>query len=553
MPPFRRTHRAPDATGAKVIDPPVRGAADGSGGSIEALVDNNRLLRAAFDTRIGDLKLWELVAATRREVLTVAAEYSRSYRDIVRPDNVAEWIARPIIMGGHQPDLFHPGVWLKNAALDAYARQVGGTALNIVVDSDRCARTTIAVPVGTPREARLEHVPFDAMAPEMAWEERGILDEDCFDSFGDRASDLLAPLVPDPILRRWWPLAIERACESHRLGLAIAQARHILEQRFGFETLELPVSEMMRLPTVMVFMGWLLAHARPLHEAYNASLAAYRREHRVRGRGRPMPDLAVRHDASGEWLEVPWWLWSRDDTRRRRVFAHATPDMLALSDMETLRVELPIAPDISPSKWIDALSRMEEHGLRLRPRAILTTLVSRVLVADVFVHGIGGAAYDRITDDIVRRLTGCDPPRHAVVSGTLRLPIERAFPGFDADDPEAKLAALQRQIRDIEFHPETFLEPLAAQSHEVRDLALEKHRWIDTFPTPALAKRRCREIRAANERMVFHARDVKDGLLARVGPLAAAVRARKLLAARDYPWCFYAEKTLKSFLLLESG
>ena len=552
MPPFRRTHRAPDASGARLLDPPVQPAADGTGGSIEAVIDNNRLLRAAFDTRIGDLKLWELVAATRREVLTVAAEYSRSYRDIVRPDNMADWIARPIIMGGHQPDLFHPGVWLKNSALDSYARQVGGTALNIVVDSDRCARATVAVPVGTPREARLEHVPFDAAAPEMPWEERGILDEDCFDSFGDRASDVLAPLVPDCILRRWWPLAIERACESHRLGLAIAQARHILEERFGLQTLELPVSEMMRLPTVMVFMGWLLAHTRQLHEAYNASLAAYRREHRVRGRARPMPDLAVRHDASGEWLEVPWWLWSRDDTRRRRVFAQATPDMLALSDMETLRVELPIAPGVTPSKWIDALSRMEEHGLRLRPRAILTTLVSRVLVADVFVHGIGGAAYDRITDDIVRRLTGCDPPRHAVVSGTLRLPVERTFPGFDADDPTARLAALQRQIRDLEFHPERFLEPLDAQPQEVRDLANEKRRWIDTFPTPALAKRRCREIRAANERMVFHARSIKDELLGRVGPLAAAVRARKVLASRDYPWCFYAEKTLKSFLLLES-
>ncbi|NBX30146.1 hypothetical protein EBR04_06870, partial [bacterium] len=212
-----------------------------------------------------------------------------------------------------------------------------------------------------------------------------------------------------------------------------------------------------------------------------------------------------------------------------------------------------LAPELSPSKWIDALSRMEEHGLRLRPRAILTTLVSRVIVADVFVHGIGGAAYDRITDDIVRRLTGCDPPRHAVVSGTLRLPIERAFPGFDADDPAAKLAALQRQIRDLEFHPETFLEPLATQPQAVRDLVQEKRRWVDTFPTPALAKRRCREIRAANERMVFHAREIKSDLLARVGPLATAVRARKLLVARDYPWCFYAEKTLKSFLLLESG
>jgi len=553
MPPFRRTHRAPANSGGRLVDPPVVAAEDGGGGSIEALVDNNRLLRAAFDTRIGDLKLWELVAATRREVLTVATEYTGSYRDVIRPDDVADWISRPLVVGGHQPELFHAGVWLKNSALDAYARELGGTALNLVVDTDRCVRTSVAVPVGTPREARLEHVPFDAPAREMAWEERGIVDEECFASFGDRAARILEPLSPDAILRRWWPLAVERSRECHRLGLALAQARHVLEERLGLQTLELPVSEMVRLPTMMVFMGWLLAHARQLHEAYNAALAGYRREHRVRGRGRPMPELAVRHDASGEWLEVPWWLWSRDDPRRRRVFASiASPGALALSDMETLRIELPIGVDTPPSKWIDALSRLEEHSLRLRPRAILTTLVSRLLVADVFVHGIGGAAYDRITDDIVQRLTGCDPPRHAVVSGTLRLPVELAFPGFGADDPTAKLAAVQQAIRDLEFHPERYLEPIDSRPDVVRDLVAEKRRWIDTFPTTALARRRCREIRAANERLAFHTQDMRREMLARVGPLATAVRARKVLESREYPWCFFPEKTLKTFLLLET-
>ena len=542
---------APDASGGRLIDPPV---VPGPGtGSIEALVDNNRLLRAAFDTRIGDLKLWELVAATRREVLTVAAEYTGSYRDVRRPDDMADWIARPIIMGGHQPELFHAGVWLKNAALDAYARQVGGTAINLVVDSDRCPRPAVTVPVGTPAAARAELVAFDADAAEMPWEERPVVDPDCFASFGSRCAALLAPLEPQPIVRGWWPLAVERAAASHRLGLALAQARHILEERFGLETLELPVSEMMRLPTMMVFTGWLLAHARQLHEAYNAALAEHRRVHRVRGRGRPVPDLAVRHDAAGEWIEVPWWLWSRDDPRRRRVFANtATPGALALSDMETLRVELPIAADTSPSKWIDALSRMEEHALRLRPRALVTTLVSRLLVADVFVHGIGGAAYDRLTDGIVRRLTGCDPPRHAVVSGTLRLALDDEFPGFAAADPEAELAQVQQTLRDLEFHPERHLVPVAAQPAEVRDLITEKWRWIETAATPALARRRCRHIRTANERLAFHTQPLRTDLLARVGPLAAAIRGRKLLRSREYPWCFFPEKTLRRFLLLEN-
>jgi hypothetical protein len=553
MPSPRRPHRAPAESGGRLVDPPVVSLADGPGTSIEDLVDNNRLLRAAFDTRIGDLRLWELVAATRRELLTVAAEYTGSYRDVTRPDDVADWIARPLIMGGHQPDLFHPGVWLKNAALDAYARQLGGTAVNLVVDTDRCAGTSVGVPVGTPREAGLEQVPFDAAAAEMAWEERGVVDASCFSSFGDRAARLLEPLVPDAIVRRWWPLAVERAAESHRLGLGLAQARHILEERFGLETLELPVSELVRLPTVMVFMGWLLAHARQLHEAFNAALAAERRASHIRGRGRPLPDLVTRTDHSGEWLEVPWWLWSRDDPRRRRVFANlSTPGGLTLSDLETVRIELPIAVDTSPSRWVDALSRMEEHEVRLRPRAVLTTLVSRLLVADVFVHGIGGAAYDRITDDVVRRLTGCDPPRHAVVSGTLRLPLERTFPGLAADDPAAKLAAVRRTLRDLEYHPERHLGQSAALPVDARDLVTEKRRWIDTPPTPTLARRRCQAIRAANERLADHARQARQELLARIEPLSRAVHAREVLLSREFPWCFFPEKTLKNFLLLET-
>ena len=134
--------------------------------SIDTLLDNNRLLRAAFDTRIGDMRLWELVAATRREVLAVATEYTGSYRDVERPRDVADWIARPIIMGGHQPELFHAGVWLKNSALDAYARHVGGTAVNLIVDTDRCNRAAVGVPLGTPQEARLEMVPFDGPGPD---------------------------------------------------------------------------------------------------------------------------------------------------------------------------------------------------------------------------------------------------------------------------------------------------------------------------------------------------------------------------------------------------
>jgi len=554
MPPSRSPKRAPQESGGRLIEPAVE--------AIEPLLDNNRILRASFDTRVGDLRLWELIAATRRELLSVAFEYTASYRDVDRPDDMADWIARPIVMGGHQPQLFHPGVWLKNFVASDYAARLGGTAINLVVDTDRCVGTTVGVPVADGpgidlATTRSVPVPFDAAAPDMAWEERGVIDPECLAAFGTRVCSLLRPLVPDPILRRWWPLVVERAGESHRLGLAIAQARHILEAAFGGDSLELQVSEMVKLPTVMVFTGYLLAHARELHEAYNASLAAYRRRHRQRSPGRPMPDLvcqasgAASGDASGEggsaWYEVPWWIWSKDDPRRRRVHAQFSPSgNLTLSDLQTLRIELPISPDTSPSRWVDALSRLEEHQVQLRPRALVTTLIARVLMADVFVHGIGGAAYDEITDDIVRRLTGCDPPRHAVASGTLRLPLDIG------PDPRIGLAEDHRLLREMQFHPEKHLAPIEMQPAAVQDLVARKRQWIDTFPTTALARRRCHEIRAANEGLAAFLGGRRAEILAHHSALASHVQGWRTLASREFPWCFFHEKQLKPFLLLEN-
>jgi hypothetical protein len=548
----RRTYEAPESSGARLIAPPV--VPSPGTGSIEALVDNNRLLRTALDLTIGDMRLHELVAATRRELLMVATEYTGSYRDVDRSSTIAEKVTRPLVMGGHQPELFHPGVWLKNSVLDAYARQVDGVAVNLVIDCDRCHRAAVDVPVGTPADAHYESVAFDGDAAAMAWEERGVVDQECFKSFGTRAADALAPLVPEPIVRRWWPAVVERAKASHRLGLAIAQARHIVEDRFGLETLEVPVSELVRLPTVMVFTGWLLAHARQLHDAYNAALGAHRSARRVRSLGRPMPDLAEQQDAAGAWFEVPWWIWSREDPRRRRVFAqHTMPDALVLSDLETVRVELPISSQTSPSKWIDALSRLEEHGYRLRPRALVTTLMARLIFSDVFVHGIGGAAYDSITDEIVRRLVGSDPPRHAVASGTLRLPLASVFPGIEEADPAAELVTVRRTLRDIAYHPERHLGDGMDLPAEVRALVGSKQEWIRTVATPALARRRCHEIRAANTRLAGYATQLVGDLEARAVLLQAAQRARNVLRARTHPWCFFPEKSLRKFLLLENA
>ena len=49
-----------------------------------------------------------------------------------------------IFLAGHQPELFHPGVWFKNFALGDLARRYQATAVNLVIDSDTVKSTVAA-------------------------------------------------------------------------------------------------------------------------------------------------------------------------------------------------------------------------------------------------------------------------------------------------------------------------------------------------------------------------------------------------------------------------
>ncbi len=52
-------------------------------------------------------------------------------------------------------------------------------------------------------------------------------------------------------------------------------------------------------------------------------------------------------------------------------------------------------------------------------------MFARLVLSDVFIHGIGGAKYDQLTDAIVRRFFGVEPPGYLVATATLKLPLPR--------------------------------------------------------------------------------------------------------------------------------
>ena len=105
-----RSLRAPQGDGQKLIDPPWE--------ALPQVVTANRAQLASVDYDVQGRSLAELSASARRELVEKATAYTAQYRDVpARLQNAESLADVPFILAGHQPQLFHPGVWYKNFVL----------------------------------------------------------------------------------------------------------------------------------------------------------------------------------------------------------------------------------------------------------------------------------------------------------------------------------------------------------------------------------------------------------------------------------------------------
>jgi hypothetical protein len=516
---------APREDGAIVIEPPPSLAG-------QMAARNQAILQAAnYDVQGRDLRA--LSRDAREQLLATAATYTRSYRDVeVGADSGT------IFLAGHQPEMFHPGVWFKNFALARLARQHNAVPINLVIDSDAMKSASLRVPGGSVEHPRIDSIPFDKATTDAPFEQRPILDRDLFAAFGRRCAEQIKSLVSQPIVNKYWPLVLARSKETNNLGACLAQGRHQLEQSWDLQTLEIPQSQVCDLPAMQWLIVHLLAHLPRLWEAYNHAVAGYRREHHVRSAAHPAPELTAEDD----WLEAPFWIWSANASRRRRLFVRQRNDHLLLSDRAGVEIPLSINVESDAGTAVDQLIELGQRGIRIRTRALITTLAARVLLGDLFMHGIGGAKYDQVTDRLICRFFGLEPLGYMVVSGTLRLPISR--PSVSPED----LRLVQHRLRELEFHPEVFLDGAgAAATYDAEKLVAEKRRWIATEPTAQTARQRCHAIRLANGSLQGAVAPVRENLQLAAADLFQKLRAEAILASRNYGFVLFPELALTNF------
>ncbi len=516
--------RAPSADGAVLAVPPLA--------TVGPLLETNRrrLARPAVDV-LG--RPWDdLRRAARHAAVAAAIDYLRSLGEPV-PDLSHEHL----LLAGHQPELFHPGVWIKNFALNGLARRHRLTALNLVVDNDTVKATALRLPHAASPEHPWPYavtVPFDRWTSEVPYEERTIAERSLFHHFPDEALAVLRPLGLEPLLPAFWEEVLRQAERTPLLGNCFARARRTFERRWGCHNLEVPVSAVCRTEPFAWFACHLLAELPRFHAVYNDCVHDYRRRHGIRSRNHPVPDLA----ADGDFYETPFWGWRSGQARRGRLFARVINDRLELRSGTETWPTLP-APNGHPTGTVAAWQNLERDGYKVRSRALSNTLYARLFLSELFMHGIGGGKYDELTDAILHRFYGCEPPAFLVLTATRLLPLPTLPCGPD------DRRRLIRRVRDVHYHPERYV----AATADLDELVREKQAWVARPPlTSAERRERFTTIRKLTEVLRVPLAGEEQRLREELAGCERRLEANAVLRRRDYAFCLYPEATLRPFL-----
>lgn len=408
------------------------------------------------------------------------------------------------IMAGHQAQLWHPGILTKDLLALALADQLGGVATHLVVDQDVHPTLALDVPIKADHgiavktltlASTLRHVPTGFQPPVNSRDMLAALDEFCH-------RHRLAPGITLNHLR----VAIQHVICSEYTTLATQVAAindAIRRQMVGVEITSRLTSELSQTSAVGDLVAAMLDDPLRAAGTYNRAASAF-------ADAGIEPMLIAR-----EWVELPLWAcrWNKP---RAPVFA----------DIASSRAML-IHKDGQP---------IDRDQWQIMPRALTMTLACRRSETDLFVHGLGGGQYDRITEQWANDWLGetIAPMATATADVVLDLGINTAT---KADLAHAIWYA-HHLPHNLHRHPAWSDHPL---SMEKRQLLAQINTSRDRRKKRAMFQR----IHQINDTLTALASDAIAQASEQLQATRQAIEHRALLSRRDWACVLYPDDDLK--------
>ncbi|MBI5231931.1 MAG: hypothetical protein HY876_07185 [Coriobacteriales bacterium] len=494
-------------------------------GQWASIVEDNRRLAAQWDFTISGMAIGAFRSAARAQSLERAGRFSARLGVEVDPPGAED---APIVSTGHQPDLYHTGVWVKDFLLDAIGRESAATAIDVVVDTDGFDSVQVASPCLIPGVQRCRQY-LAIGSPGGCYAGTPVPSKSDIDDFCRAATGNLESL-PAPAVRRHFDdfcIALRSAADdAENLAELMTFARRRYEAPAQTRYLELPVTELASSDAFNRFVAHVALDAPRFCSAYNTELAEYRLATNTRSSVQPFADLA----SEGDDLELPFWFV--ESGVRSPLWARAAGDLVELRAHGEVVGRL-------PRDWDGAAAAVAESAGLVAPKAVALTLFTRLFVSDLFIHGVGGARYDRVTDGVIRRYFGVEPPAFVVASMTMYLPLGAHIVTDD------EVAEASERLNRFEHNPDQLLDQVEFESPE------EQHRASELAAQKAALRRAISADGADKKTIGLRIREVNAELgevLAPFGKELEAEHARlveqreatEIFVDRTYPYAFWS-------------
>lgn len=328
-------------------------------------------------------------------------------------------LTQPVIATGHQPVVYHPGLTAKEEFAVKLSGLHSGIAVNFILDLDEQNCLSFEIP-----------------HPDATTTARSASELTSALSFGDSNSLPIDQRITRIPASEGADSATQRTMRLYEkllmtpVNIAHAAVRRLLLR--SNTLLHVPFSLLFARPLVQETLRIAL-DTPDLARRYNSAMDRFRAEQRIKNGANPFPNLAEG--------ELPAWVWN-PTTGGKRVFSVGTV--------------------LQPEEL-------------LFPRGALVTAFLRRYCCDLFVHGLGGKAYEPAVEMVAAEIFESSAfARYCVVSGNV-------YPFSDGIAEFESLSELTDLIRSGPSHLETLsrrlgLEPSVAS--ELSTLALRRTDFV---------------------------------------------------------------------------
>ncbi len=315
---------------------------------------------------------------------------------------------QPIIMTGHQPILYYPGIFVKLILTSLIARYVNGKAYYLVLDTDKekIYWKFIYFFKDYHREDFLLNDPKNIILHQWLQKKDQLLD--WIERWELELYYIFEPSFV-PVVKMFLESIKEFLHKSKKIKITdlsvFLNTYYTKEVNIKIEPIFL--SHIVNTKTYRWLFEFIKSNYKKFYKITNTFLNQFRRDQHIKNLAIPFPNLKQN--------ELPFWL---SDGYNRRT--------LTIYD--------------------------DDKNQMVLPKALIISLIIRGFLSNLMIHGIGGGFYDVVVEKILNEFLGFQVSPFVTTTATIFFPYKASINLIFPEEQE-----ILDQIRKWKFNPEIYL------------------------------------------------------------------------------------------------